>query len=99
MIIKGNAGKNNTFTEINIAHVENVNPNVEKVESNIFINKHPKDFLFENALDLIIELVEDDPSTLCEVIDAHYPNWCENNCENFNRDCLMKYLKHYKKGE
>lgn len=55
--------------------------------------------LLDKALDLIIKLVEGDPSTLCEVVDERYPNWCENKCKNFNRDCLMKYLKHYKKGE
>ncbi len=76
-----------------------------KAEANAFKHgfflgaKSEKGELLQNALDLIIELVKDDPSTLCEVVDEHYPNWCENNCENFNRDCLIKYLKHYKKGE
>ena len=53
--------------------------------------------LLDKALDLIIKLVEGDPSTLCEVVGEHYDGWCENNCNNFNRDCLIKYLKHYKK--
>ena len=50
----------------------------------------------EKALDLIIELVEDDPSDICEVVGANNEGYCENNCENFNRTCLLKYLEQYK---
>ena len=53
----------------------------------------------DQAYDFISELVEDDPSTLCEVVDKNYPDWCSNNCENFNRDCLKKFFAHYKKED
>lgn len=53
----------------------------------------------DQAYDFIIELVEDDPSTLCEVVDKNYPDWCSNNCENFNCDCLKKFFAHYKKED
>ena len=53
----------------------------------------------DQAYDFIIELVEDDPSTLCDVVDKNYPDWCSNNCKNFNRDCLKKFFAHYKKED
>jgi len=51
------------------------------------------------ALDLIIELVKEDSSNLCEVVMEHHNRWCANNCENFNRACLKKFLAHYKKED
>lgn len=53
--------------------------------------------LLDKALDLIIELVEDDPSDICLVVDANNEGYCKNNCENFNRTCLLKYLEQYNK--
>lgn len=53
----------------------------------------------DQAYDFILELVHDDPSTLCEVVDENYPEWCNNNCGNFNRDCLQKFFAHYKKED
>lgn len=53
----------------------------------------------DKAYNFILELVEDDPSTLCEVVMDNYEDWCEKHCENFNHDCLKKFLTHYKKEE
>lgn len=55
------------------------------------------DILFNNALDLIIDLVEDAPENLCEIVEDNYPGWCSENCDNFNKTCLCKALRHYKK--
>lgn len=53
----------------------------------------------DQAYDFIIELVEDDPERLCEVVQENNYKWCANNCENFNRDCLKKFFAHYKKED
>ena len=53
----------------------------------------------KKALDLIIELVKDDPSEMCLVVDAHNKGYCEKNCTEFNRVCLLKYLEHYNEDE
>lgn len=37
MELKGNGGHHNTYTEINIANVENVNPNVKEVNNSIHV--------------------------------------------------------------
>lgn len=39
MELKGNGGHNNSYTEINIAHVDNVNPNVKEVANTIYVGK------------------------------------------------------------
>lgn len=39
MEIKGNAGTHNNFTKINIANVENVNPNVKEVKQVFNVDK------------------------------------------------------------
>ena len=57
------------------------------------------DVMFNNALDLILELVEDDPSELCELVDTNEPGWCGENCQNFNKTCLCKALKYYNKED
>lgn len=54
--------------------------------------------ILENALDLIIKLVGYDPTDICEVVNINNEGYCENNCENFNRTCLLKYLEQYKKN-
>ena len=55
--------------------------------------------LLDRALDTIVELVKSDPSDFCEVVNTNEEGWCENNCENFGRICLLKYLKYRKPGE
>ena len=53
----------------------------------------------DQAYDYIVDMMRNDPSDLCDVVDEHNPGWCENNCENFNRVCLKKFFEHYKKEE
>jgi len=49
----------------------------------------------DDAYDLIVNLVKDDPEEMCETVREHYPMWCKNNCDNFNKDCLSKFMEHY----
>lgn len=53
----------------------------------------------DQALDLILELTYDDPSFMCETI-MENEDFCDaGTCENFNKTCLLRYLKYYKKEE
>ena len=65
----------------------------EKLEKQI---KRLKNKL-NQAYDYIVDMVKNDPSDLCDVVEENYDGWCANNCENFNRDCLKKFFAHYKK--
>ena len=56
-----------------------------------------KDKLLNKALNLILEITEGDPTFMCEEVNLNYPDYCAINCNNFNKDCLLKYLKYYKK--
>ena len=57
------------------------------------------DVLLDKALDLIVELVEDDPSDFCcelhEIPEEN--NYCAEHCDNFNKSCVLRYLKVIKK--
>ena len=59
-----------------------------------------KDYL-DKALALIVELTEDDPSFMCEKLHEIEGEcqFCANNCENFDRFCLMRYLQYYKPNQ
>ena len=55
----------------------------------------------DKALDLISELLEDDPSFICETLHEieHEEAVCRNNCCNFTKKCILRYLKYYEKGD
>lgn len=54
-----------------------------------------KEALLDKALNLIVELVEDDPSDMCcalhEIPEEN--NYCAEHCDNFNKSCVLRYLK------
>lgn len=54
--------------------------------------------LLENALDYIEEIVQDEDwiCTGLHNIPEEY-DYCADNCENLSKDCIKRYLKHYKK--
>jgi len=55
----------------------------------------------DKALDIIVELHEDDPEWFCEELHSHSKEekYCSENCNNFNKECVKRYLKYYKKEE
>lgn len=59
-----------------------------------------KDYL-DRALELIVELTEDDPSDICCELHAvpEEQAFCAEHCEEFDRFCLLRYLKYYKGKE
>ena len=57
-----------------------------------------KEELLEKTISLILDLTEDDPEAMCDVIQNNEgPDYCANNCHNFGRECLLRYLKYYEK--
>ena len=55
-----------------------------------------KEYL-DRALDLIVELTEDDASKICDKLhDIPEENaFCASNCGMYDRFCLLRYLKYY----
>ena len=55
----------------------------------------------DKALDLICELIEDDPSFVCEELHEIEEEYriCEHNCKEFGHKCILRYLKYYEKGD
>lgn len=51
----------------------------------------------DQSYNFIIDMVKDDPDKLCDVVMSNCKEWCTNNCEGFNKDCLKKFFAHYKK--
>lgn len=50
MELKGNGGHHNTYTEINIANVENVNPNVIEINNSICVDTKNKSIMNDEEL-------------------------------------------------
>ena len=59
-----------------------------------------KEYL-DKALDLIVEVLKDDPTFVCDVLHdiPEEEEICARECENFDRFCLLRYLKYHKKDE
>ena len=55
----------------------------------------PEDSLLGKALDFIVETQEDN-DYICEKM-SELDEWeyCENNCQNLNKECIKRFLKHY----
>ena len=53
----------------------------------------------DRALDFIVNVIPEE--NICEeLLDIpEEAKICEENCENLNRFCVLRYFKHYKKGE
>lgn len=74
-------------------NIENLTAKEFKIESEI---------LLDNAASYIRELLSmigGDETSLCDEL-FHYPEevkYCAAYCKNFCNDCVIRYLKHYKK--
>lgn len=56
--------------------------------------------LLDNALDYIYELVEQEDWICCELVAIpEEEKICSETCDNLCKDCIIRYLKHYKKQE
>lgn len=58
-----------------------------------------EDTLLDKALDFIVETQEDN-DYICEKM-SELDEWeyCENNCQNLNKECVKRFLKHYEKSD
>lgn len=54
----------------------------------------------DKALDLVLEITEDDPSFICEALHSieQEATICEKNCTEFSRGCLLRFLRYYERG-
>ena len=60
----------------------------------------PKDKTLDKALDFIVER-EESNDYICEEL-LSIPNeavYCADNCQNLNKECIKRFLKHYEKNE
>ena len=54
--------------------------------------------LLDNAIELIYEFAEDRDWLCCDLFEIpEEKEICEETCEDFNRGCIIRYLKNYKK--
>lgn len=56
--------------------------------------------LLDNAIDYIYSLVQYDDWICEKLLDIQEEaEICENTCENMKKECILRFLKHYKNGK
>lgn len=56
--------------------------------------------MLDKALDFIVETQEDNDYICEQMIEGLPNNYCANNCQNLNKQCVKLFLeKVYKKGD
>ena len=53
-----------------------------------------KDKLLDKALDFIVETQESN-DYICEKMLEYDGRYCEYNCQNLKKECVIRFLKHY----
>lgn len=54
--------------------------------------------LLDKALELIVELCKDDDNICCALHEIpEENNYCAEHCDNFNKSCVLRYLKYNNK--
>ena len=49
--------------------------------------------LLDKALDFIVETQDD---YICEkMLESDEFEYCDNNCQNLNKECVIRFLEHY----
>ena len=57
-----------------------------------------KEALLDKALNLIVELCKDDDNICCALHEIPKENkYCAEHCDNFNKSCVLRYLKYNNK--
>ena len=55
--------------------------------------------VLDKALDFIVETQESNDYICEQMIDEHLGDYCANNCQNLNKECVKLFLqKVYNKG-
>lgn len=57
-----------------------------------------KEQQYQPLVDFILEYFEDDPSFICDYVSTEDNDWCFENCENFSKKCIDKWLDIKLKG-
>jgi len=56
--------------------------------------------LLDNAIDYIYSLVQYDDWICEKMLDiSEEEAICSESCENMNKECILRFLKHYKNGK
>lgn len=60
----------------------------------------PEDSLLDKALDFIVEKQKDN-DYICEKMSKFSDEWnyCWNNCQNLQKECIIRFLKHYENNQ
>lgn len=54
----------------------------------------------DKALDFIVEILQDDDYICSELLDTQdEEDLCAKNCQGLDRECVLRFLKYYKKGD
>lgn len=54
--------------------------------------------LLDNAVDLLYNMFSDDDIFCCKLLEIpEEERICSEQCENLNKDCILRYLKYYEK--
>lgn len=59
----------------------------------------PEGSLLDKALNFIVETQEDNDYIYEKMSELDEWEYCENNCQNLNKECVIRFLKHYEKSE
>ena len=72
---------------------------LEKIKKDIDISNTKQ--LLDNAIDYIYELLKHSGYDICKFLhDIPEENTiCANTCKNMKKECVLRFLKHYKNGK
>ena len=59
----------------------------------------PEDTLLDKALDFIVEREEADDYICVQMLESDEGDYCMDNCQNLNKECVKRFLKHYEKSK
>lgn len=84
---------------------KNGNTNVKALCYVIDTKKNTKEItptqLLDNAIDYIYNLLKHSGYDICKFLHniTEENTICKNTCENMNKECILRFLKHYKNGK
>lgn len=74
------------------------NINTKKEAKEVLCSK-PEDSLLDKALDFIVEREEADDYICVLMLESDEGDYCMDNCQNLQKECVIRFLKHYEKSE
>lgn len=59
----------------------------------------PENSLLDKALDFIVEREKEDDYICVQMLESDEYEYCENNYQNLNKECVIRFLKHYENNQ